>query len=223
MGNVCAMCENRDDMELEKVGELKKQTKPVLLKQEVEFPPDGEIDSTKAKRVSGMNELSSKVKITEEKLFKFNFDDSRLAYIDIKGESHLSLDDFKGPFKYFKDESTYNGHVLNGHREGLGISITKRGDIYKGSWIDDMPDGYGRYIQSNGDYYEGEFKSGYPHGKGKIEQVETGVVYEGEFRRGMKHGKGVELHPDGTAYDGEWIFEIKFSRFFEFSENFDIF
>lgn len=203
MGNICAVCQTREEMEMEGVVELKKQTKPVLLKQELEFAPDEEIDSTKAKKVFGMNEPSKKAKVTDEKLFKFNFEDSRLAYIDIKGECHLSLDDFKGPFKYFKDESTYEGLVLNGCREGLGISITKRGDIYKGSWIDDMPDGFGRYIQSNGDSYEGEFKCGYPHGKGKMETIEEGIVYEGEFKKGMKHGNGVEVQADGTAYNGK--------------------
>lgn len=185
MGNVCAAC----DAEYEEMDttsrNLKKQSKPMMIHQEAGFVTNHHLEDSVAKRVLTMNDLSNRAQETQKKLDEFNFNFAKDAYIDITGKDEgLGIENFVGPYRYNSDSSTYEGHVVDGMREGLGVNITKKGDCYEGSWVNDKPEGYGRYIQFNGDYYEGEFLQGYPHKKGKMVYKISGIEYEGEFNKG---------------------------------------
>lgn len=171
--------------------------------------------------VKSLNKLSKNSKQVLKSLPKFNIKKSEEAYTNLKNTNdensssssnsrheNIPIFDIKelGPFRYLLDNSTYKGGYLNRRREGVGISITEKGDIYQGSWYNDVPQGYGRYIQFNGDYYIGGIRDGYPNGEGKLVFFKTKISYEGEMRRGMKHGKGVEIYPNGSKYIGNFFF-----------------
>ncbi len=58
--------------------------------------------------------------------------------------------------KTLPDGSIYEGEILiGGSKEGQGIMVFNKGDVYMGSWKDDKFNGDGIYIFSNGERYEG--------------------------------------------------------------------
>lgn len=206
MGNLCGACQDiEEDIVSDISKNVEKRRKPKMIKHEAEFVAMHEIEPEIAERTFEMNNLSEKAEVVQKRIEEFNFSYARDSYVDLSNNpSKLSKEDFVGPYRYVKDESTYEGHVNEGVREGLGVSVTKDGDVYEGAWMKDKPEGYGRYIQFNGDFYEGIFHHGYPHGKGKMVHFESEITYEGDFEKGMKHGTGVEMCPDGTVYAGEF-------------------
>jgi len=90
-------------------------------------------------------------------------------------------------WKGFGDKNTqpqYNGEVLIGKPNGLGVIIFPNGIRYVGEWR------YGKY----------EGQGTYTYGKGKWE----GEKYEGEFKVGYRNGQGTYTLPNGSKYVGEW-------------------
>ena len=90
-------------------------------------------------------------------------------------------------WKGFGDKNTqpqYNGEVLIGKPNGLGVIIFPNGIRYVGEWR------YGKY----------EGQGTYTYGKGKWE----GDKYKGKFRGGYRNGQGTYTWSDGDKYVGEF-------------------
>ena len=60
----------------------------------------------------------------------------------------------------------YVGQVVNGLREGKGITYWEDGDKYEGDYRNDNKEGKGIYYFNNGDRYEGDFRNNKKEGKG---------------------------------------------------------
>ena len=136
-------------------------------------------------------------------------------------------------WKGFGDKNTqpqYNGEVLIGKPNGLGVIIFPNGiryvgewrygkyegqgtytygigkwegDKYKGKFRDGYRNGQGTYTWSDGDKYVGEFKGDKPNGQGTYTWSD-GRKYEGRFKDGKKHGRGTFTSIKGYKYVGEW-------------------
>lgn len=101
------------------------------------------------------------------------------------------------------DGEIYIGEFRKGTniREGRGIFITNRGDLYEGFWIDDDKFGTGRMIMKDGSIYQGHFKEGKYHGKG-IFCSPKGIIYKGEWANNKCNGTGYERFKDGSSFYG---------------------
>ena len=136
-------------------------------------------------------------------------------------------------WKGFGDKNTqpqYNGEVLIGKPNGLGVIIFPNGiryvgewrygkyegqgtytygigkwegDKYKGKFRGGYRNGQGTYTWSDGDKYVGEFKGDKPNGQGTYTWSD-GRKYEGRFKDGKKHGRGTFTSIKGYKYVGEW-------------------
>lgn len=125
--------------------------------------------------------------------------------------------------------ANYKGYILNGRKEGFGISIwphTKgisklvgifregkaegygifkkvNGDIYKGEFSQDKATGFGIFQFVQGGIYIGQWKQDLQSGIG-YEQWVDGSLYSGNYQQGKKHGIGKYIWDDGSIYIGEW-------------------
>jgi hypothetical protein len=81
---------------------------------------------------------------------------------------------------HYSDNSSYDGQLNKGKRDGVGIMEFKNGDYYFGDWKDDVFEGKGTYIFGFGDRYEGEVKGGKKDGYGEYYYA-SGNIYKGNF------------------------------------------
>jgi len=88
-------------------------------------------------------------------------------------------------------------------REGRGILVNAKKEIYEGFWFNGKQSGMGRFINLEGDVYQGMWKNGTPEGKGILKNSE-GMIYKGSWVRFTPHGMGYEVWKDGTCYLGEF-------------------
>lgn len=104
----------------------------------------------------------------------------------------------------------YTGYMANGQRNGEGIAVTKKGNVYTGFWKDNRLDrGILRAISGeNESVYEGPFNRNMaPDGFGAMKYEkgkDAGCEYIGNFRNGMKHGIGKFVRHNGKMEFGEW-------------------
>lgn len=88
-------------------------------------------------------------------------------------------------------------------KEGRGIWINPKKEIYEGFWFNGKQSGMGRFINSEGDVYQGQWKNGNPDGYGILKNNE-GMIYKGQWAKYAPHGQGYEIWADGTCYYGEF-------------------
>ncbi len=62
----------------------------------------------------------------------------------------------------------YEGELLNGVENGIGIFTWNNGDIYIGSWKNGQRTGFGIYIWASGETYEGYWENGLKDGYGVL-------------------------------------------------------
>ena len=134
---------------------------------------------------------------------------------------------FSSAIKFPNNEIFKGNFNSKNQRDGLGISISPDGTLFKGNWNCNKIGNFGLFLERTGDYYIGELKDGKFEGKGELEIIgiskykgefkndlmngkgilndyENGYIYEGEFLEGKKNGKGVLEYIDGTKYEGEF-------------------
>lgn len=58
---------------------------------------------------------------------------------------------------HYADGSRYEGHLVNGVRQGMGTYYFANGGRYVGDWLNDKRHGKGTDYYTNGDRYKGDF------------------------------------------------------------------
>ena len=136
----------------------------------------------------------------------FESDAFNLPPLEYKSKKGTTVNEYSqtSTIYKFEDGSTYQGGMdalLS--RNGIGVCVTKEGDVYEGTWVADKPDGIGRFIRYNGDYYQGGFKNGLPDGYGISREGEDKVKYEGDWVKSFKTGQGKVTFTDGSFFSGD--------------------
>ena len=181
MGNACATTEERDvdfDVNMKKEGS--------------EFP----VPSVATKQEK-MNDVAPKA-VPKYK----NIGDYKLREVATTESYPIG-----GVYRYLDNEATYQGQYKSQFRNGLGVLITKDGQVYSGNWANDYRNGKGHAFYTNGDYYQGQFHDNNKHGLGNYFE-ENGTKYEGEWKVGKRDGQGVETTQD-AVYTGGWQKDLK--------------
>jgi len=113
-------------------------------------------------------------------------------------------------------DGEYQGHTINGKKNGPGTMFWNNGDIYNGNWRNDKRNGCGKF-ESSEFVYEGDWKDDQMHGEGTITWYNgvdwtwmEGDVYEGEWVHNKMCGKGkmtyyIDLDVDQkNEYEGDF-------------------
>lgn len=95
----------------------------------------------------------------------------------------------------FEGVTTYKGQVVNGSKEGFGIS-SHFGYFYIGEWIENEKSGIGKLVSDDMKMVlEGEFLSDFAHGTVDI-AWEDGAEWHGEYKNGFPwNGSGKAILP----------------------------
>ena len=120
------------------------------------------------------------------------------------GNFSNNLPNKKGKIINFKDNSIYEGDLVNGKKQGKGTLKFNDGTVYEGDFIDDKYEGNGKLKFKNGCIYEGNFNNNLINGKGKY-IYNDGKEYNGDFQMGLKHGFGRLSWNDDKYFEGFWI------------------
>lgn len=96
-------------------------------------------------------------------------------------------------------ESTFEGKMNYGVREGFGRFTHKDGSIKEGSFVKGQLTGMGTMIMPNGEKYEGQFLNYRLHGKGKLVEA-NGAVSDGFFVSD-RFFSGKYTNPQGRTFD----------------------
>eukprot|EP00703_Trepomonas_sp_PC1_P001390 JAP95216.1 Membrane occupation and recognition nexus (Morn) repeat protein [Trepomonas sp. PC1] len=89
-------------------------------------------------------------------------------------------------------------------KEGHGLIIWGRGDIFNGHFVKDLPNGDGDYYWPNGDNYVGQFVDGLREGYGVL--IKNGVNdYFGDYAKDKRNGVGSFTTLDGVQLTAEWV------------------
>lgn len=87
-----------------------------------------------------------------------------------------------------RDLAMYEGQVVAGQREGVGIAVYADRSRYEGQWKDGRRHGTGRATFTLGGSYDGEWKDDEFDGKGSIVYAGAGHRYDGQFSEGRIAG-----------------------------------
>jgi hypothetical protein len=77
------------------------------------------------------------------------------------------------------------------------------GGIYEGTVVKGVMEGIGIYHFPSGSKYTGQFKANQKAGKGRM-QYQDGTWFKGLFANDMKEGEGVLKYPGGDFYEGNF-------------------
>ena len=87
-------------------------------------------------------------------------------------------------------KGSFKGQILKGKRNGMGVSVLKRGALYVGDFYRGDVSGYGMYIAAE---------------NGSVEYCDNCVVYIGNWRDGKKSGIGTCYAANGdVVYQGNF-------------------
>jgi radial spoke head protein 1 len=80
----------------------------------------------------------------------------------------------------------------------------------------------GKNVYPNGDAYTGTYANGLRHGQGLYVFAATSnrdrkqglskACYQGEFQNGRRHGQGQFWYPDGSYYQGMFLWQCRYSK-----------
>jgi hypothetical protein len=128
------------------------------------------------------------------------------------------------------DGYSYSGYWLKNKRHGEGTETLADGTIYDGDWDNDIKSGWGTTTYLDGTEHKGDWKNGVKCGWGRIQYSPTksklsGRIYAGQWRteRENLHGKGEIIYPNGDAYNGEWMNDMRHGRGIHHMKNGDIY
>jgi len=108
-----------------------------------------------------------------------------------------------------EDGEVYEGDVVDGERDGLGICFFPNGLLYQGRWVRGREHGRGKLMtHSRRLIYEGEWAEGKMSGKGRY-VFPSGGIYEGDWRENVRQGRGNYHLPEGASYDGDWREDLR--------------
>ena len=129
----------------------------------------------------------------------------KIKHSDIPKSYKLSNLEYRCEIKNLGSLGYYFGQFRKdtNTREGRGIYVNAKKELYEGFWFNGKQSGMGRFINSNGDIYQGEWKAGEYEGYGILINQE-GMTYKGQWTKSMPDGNGYEIWSDGTSYIGEF-------------------
>ena len=103
----------------------------------------------------------------------------------------------------FKENSHYEGEMIDNLPEGKGREIYKNGDEYFGHFLKGKKNGFGVFYKKGEYKYEGKFKNNKINGYGRI-YYDDGSFYEGEFQNGVFEGEGEYVDKNKIKRTGRW-------------------
>jgi len=108
-----------------------------------------------------------------------------------------------------EDGEVYEGEVVDGERDGVGICLFPNGLLYQGKWARGKEHGAGK-LMTHGRclIYDGEWSEGKMSGKGRY-VFPSGGVYEGDWRENVRQGHGCYKLPGGASYEGDWREDLR--------------
>lgn len=128
------------------------------------------------------------------------------------------------------DGYSYSGYWLKNKKHGEGTETLSDGTIYDGEWENDLKSGWGTTTYLDGTEHKGDWKNGVKCGWGRIKYNPgknklSGRIYVGQWRTEGEnlHGKGDIIYPNGDAYNGEWMNEMRHGRGMHHMKNGDIY
>lgn len=164
-----------------------------------------------------------------DKIEKMEFN-GELIYVNDKNNSDLIFNG-ETKYKYIDNltEEIYQGKLVNGLKDGIGIYYYSNQSKYEGEFKKDLREGEGRLTQTSQIYYEGkflnddlkfgkmflglnqkpfyigEFSNLLFDGRGKLDnyQFSEPYTYDGEFSKGKIHGVGTIVRKNGR-YSGDF-------------------
>lgn len=92
-------------------------------------------------------------------------------------------------------------YMVTKHKRG--VMIYKNGSRYKGFWHNDVKEGYGIYVSEEYTYH-GNWKVNKMNGSGTL-LYPDGTYYDGMFVYGLKNGPGILYMPNGDKIEGEFV------------------
>ena len=101
-----------------------------------------------------------------------------------------------------RDQSVYNGDIVDGVPHGEGIERFLDGTTYQGEFSKGLRHGRG-VLQMVDRVYTGDFVQGQQQGKG-ILRFSNNDRYEGDFVDGTFDGKGIYFYASGRCFDGDF-------------------
>ena len=126
----------------------------------------------------GMNQLSSRVKESLEKLQEL--DPQSISEIkEVYDSQQPRSDPYIDPFT----QMTYQGQMLGNTAHGWGRAISRKGDLAEGFFVDGVLDGYCRMLSRKGVYYEGGIADSLKHGRGILTD-QNGVTVDSKWDAG---------------------------------------
>jgi hypothetical protein len=136
-------------------------------------------------------------------LVKKNGKNERWSFLMSKPAAELAEMASNFPNKKQKQlqDGNFEGELVGGRCEGLGVCFFNDGAIYSGTWMNDRMEGKGRYRTRNGNVYEGEYKNGMREGLGKMEYVD-GTVQDGLWKDDKFLRESDEIRDDFISDDG---------------------
>ena len=102
----------------------------------------------------------------------------------------------------------WNGNCVDGKAHGIGKLIKySNGEYestYEGELKNGIREGHGKFSHSDGTVREGAFVDGQMTGKGTMHAID-GQEYTGEFINYRMHGNGVVSFPNGSKFEGFFV------------------
>ena len=87
----------------------------------------------------------------------------------------------------------------------VGIIVTGRGGVKRGTFENLELSPTGEIFYRNGDFYNGDLVDEKKHGKGEFIEFKTMSRYVGNFKNDLKQGEAVEQYKDGSVYKGTFF------------------
>ncbi|MEM9107020.1 MAG: peptidoglycan-binding protein [Pseudomonadota bacterium] len=101
-------------------------------------------------------------------------------------------------------EEIFEGEMVDGKRNGQGVSLWHDGERYEGNWQDNLRHGGGVSRWPDGNRYFGEWRRNFRHGFG-IQVWRDGDRYIGNWQDGQRTGEGTYVWENGDRYEGSFV------------------
>ncbi len=153
-----------------------------------------------------MTKISSTPECFELDLSNIDFSDdekkNRLLELPLESFDQIASVNFSGS-SYLTEDFLQTFLPRIPYLSSLNFAYIKEGCALRGlfKFCPFLRQGRGVLILQKGNIYRGNFKAGVPHGEGTLTRPK-GAIYKGEWQNGKKEGRGTILLPDGSSYTG---------------------